>query len=178
MTLEIELPLLRAIDVAYVHKLKQLLLIIAESVPFIPNISKLSERIGINRITLLGYLQYLQEAHLISSLYKDAKGISRLQKSDKLYLENTNFIYALTPQNVNIGNVRETFFYNQLLLDNTIEYPEQADFIVNIKYTFEIGGQNKKTKQVKQIKNSYTVVDDIEFATGNRIPLWMFGFLY
>src|SRR5690606_12331153 len=101
LVLEIELPLLRKVDVAYINKLKQLLQISAESVPFMPNISKLSDRIGINRNTLISYLYFLQEAHIIKNLYKNAKGITQLQKPDKIFLENTNLQYAFAKNNSN-----------------------------------------------------------------------------
>ena len=110
LILEIELPQLRNVNIAYIKKLKQLLLVIAQSAPFIPNISKLSERIGITRETLLTYIFYLNEAHLIYSVFKDASGISMLQKPDKLFLENSNLMFTLGSTSVNTGNIRETFF--------------------------------------------------------------------
>lgn len=178
MILEIELPLLRKVDIAYVNKLKQLLHIIAQSVPFMPNISKLSERIGINRNTLISYLYFLQEAQVIRNLYKDAKGITKLQKPDKIFLENTNLYYAFSSNNANMGNLRETFFANQLSNAHLIEYTVQGDFKVAGTYTFEIGGSHKTSQQLKGIENSYVVADNIEYGTGNKIPLWLFGFLY
>lgn len=178
LILEIELPLLRKVDVAYVPKLKQLLQIIAESVPFIPNVSKLSERIGINRNTFISYLYFLQEAHIIRNLYKDAKGITKLQKPDKVFLENTNFQYTFSPLNTNTGNLRETFFANQLSNSHLVEYTEQGDFVIDGKFLFEIGGKNKTTKQIKKIKNSFVVADNLEYGSNNIIPLWLFGFLY
>jgi len=178
MILEIELPLLRKVDISYIVKLKQLLLIISESVPFIPNITKLSERIGINRQTMLTYIFYLNEAHIIYSMYKDANGITILQKPDKLYLENTNLMYALRGDKTDIGNARETFFSNQLRNKYNIELSVESDFVIDKKYTFEIGGKNKNKKQIKNINNSYTALDDIEYGFGNKIPLWLFGFLY
>lgn len=178
MTLEIELPLLRKVDVQYVSRLKQMLQIISESVPFIPNVSKLSERIGLNRNTFITYLYFLQEAHIIRNLFKDAKGITQLQKPDKIYLENTNFQYAFSPTNANLGNLRETFFVNQLSFSHMVEYSEQSDFLIDNKYTFEIGGKSKTNQQIKNIKNSFIVSDDIEYGTQNKIPLWLFGFLY
>src|ERR1019366_2141664 len=178
LILEIELPLLRKVEVAYVSKLKQLLQIISESVPFIPNVSKLSERIGVNRNTFISYLYFLQEAHIIRNLYKDAKGITQLQKPDKIFLENTNFQYAFSPVNANIGNLRETFFANQLSQSHLIEYTEQGDFSIDRKFLFEIGGKNKRDKQIKKIKNSFVVADNIEYGSNNTIPLWLFGFLY
>ena len=178
LILEIELPLLRKVDVAYVSKLKQLLQIISESVPFVPNVTKLSERIGVNRNTFVSYLYFLEEAHIIRNLYKDAKGITQLQKPNKIFLENTNFQYALSPNQANIGNIRETFFLNQLSVKHTIEYIEGTDFLVDHQYQFEVGGKSKNKRQIKGQDNSYLVVDDIEYGMGNTIPLWLFGFIY
>jgi len=178
MTIEIELPLLRKVEISAIPKLKKLLQIIAESVPFVPNISKLSERTGLNRNTVITYLGYLEEAHIIRNLYKDAKGITRLQKPDKIYLENTNLMYALSPGNVNTGNVRETFFINQLGQSHLVEYAEYGDFVVDRKYVFETGGSGKNSRQLKNTREGFVVADDIEYGTANRIPLWLFGFLY
>ncbi len=178
MILEIELPQLRGVDISYIPKIKQLLLITAESVPFIPNVTKLSERIGINRNTFTSYLRFLQETKLISLLYRDISGITKLQKPDKLYLDNTNLIYALSPDNANFGNVRETFFLNQFKYAHRIEYPEQGDFFVDEKYMFEIGGKSKTDRQISETKNAFVAYDGVEYGYGNRIPLWMFGFLY
>lgn len=178
MILEIELPLLRGVDLSYIHKVKQLLLIIAESVPFVPNVSKLSEKIGINRTTLLSYLHYLQEVNLTINLFKDANGISLLQKPSKIYLENTNLIFTLSPNNANTGNIRETFFANQVAHEHQITYTEQGDFLVNNTHVFEIGGKNKTTKQIINLPSAFVVADDIEYGFQNKIPLWLFGFLY
>ena len=178
MMLEIELPLLRNVDIAYVQKIKQLLLIIAESVPFIPNVSKLSSKIGINRATFITYLKYLEEIGIIKSLFKDSYGISRLQKPDKILLENTNLIYTFAEGNSNIGNIRETFFVNQLSYKNKVNYTEHGDFLINNKYTFEVGSKNKGKQQITNIPNAYVVADDIEFGFQEKIPLWLFGFLY
>ena len=178
LILEIELPLLRKVEVTYVAKLKQLLQIISESVPFVPNISKLSERIGVNRNTFCLYLYFLEEAHIIINLYKDAKGITQLQKPNKIFLENTNLQYALSPLHANVGNVRETFFINQLRAQHTVEYIEESDFLVDHQFIFEIGGKSKNTNQIKNLENAFIAADDIEYGFQNKIPLWMFGFLY
>lgn len=178
LILEIELPLLRKVDVAYVSKLKQLLQIISESVPFIPNVSKLSERIGVNRNTFISYIYFLQEANITRNLYKDAKGITQMQKPDKIYLENTNLQYAFSPVNANKGNLRETFFINQLGYNHTVEYSPESDFLIDHTFTFEVGGKAKTDKQVKNTDNSFIVSDDLEYGTGHKIPLWMFGLLY
>lgn len=178
LILEIELPQLRNLNVSYIHKIKQLLYIISESVPFTPNITKLSEKTKINRETLSNYLYYLNETNIIISAYKDKSGISLLQKPDKIYLENSNLMYAINPNNINLGNLRETFFINQLKYKHKVEISETSDFIVDRKYTFEIGGKNKNTKQIENIKNSFIAADDIEYGYHNKIPLWLFGFLY
>ena len=178
MILEIELPLLRSIEPAYIPKIKQLLQIISESVPFIPNIGGLSKRIEIHRNTLLSYLYYLQETRLTNHLHKDISGINRLQKPEKIYLENTNLAYTLAEKNTDIGNMRETFFLNQLSYNHTVEYPNSGDFWVEKKFLFEIGGKSKSGKQIKDASNAYIAADNIEYGFGNKIPLWLFGMLY
>jgi uncharacterized protein len=178
MTLEVELPMLRKVEISYVQKLKQLLQIISESAPFTPNVSKLAERIGVNRNTFATYLNFLQEANLTKNLYKDASGITVLQKPDKIYLENTNFQFALAPQTADRGSVRETFVANQLSYLHQIEYADQGDFKVDGKIVFEVGGKNKKQRQIEDLSDAYILADDIEIGFGNRIPIWMIGFLY
>ena len=178
LMLEIELPQLRGVDLAYIHKMKQLLLIISESVPFVPNVSKLSEKIGINRTTLLLYFHYLEEIGLTLNLFKVAGGISKLQKPDKIFLENTNLMMALSPKYANIGNMRETFFANQLSYKHKISYATQGDFLIDGNTVFEIGGKNKSTKQIKNLDNAFVAADNLEFGFNNTIPLWLFGFLY
>jgi predicted AAA+ superfamily ATPase len=178
LILEIELPLLRSVSISYIVKLKQLLLAIAESAPFVPNVQKLSNRIGINRATLVSYLHYLQETRLTKHLYKGNKGISKLQKPNKVFLENTNLTYVLAAHNANLGNLRETFFFNQLDYKHTVEYSEKGDFMVDKKYIFEVGGKSKNKQQIHAIENAYIATDDIEYGFGNKIPLWAFGFMY
>lgn len=176
--LEIELPTLRQVDPAYIIKLKQLLMVISSSVPFKPNVTKLAERIGINRNTLISYFHYLEESGLTMQLFKDAKGITRLQKPDKLYLDNSNLLYTIAPQNVQIGHVRETFFANQLAHKHLVEYTDFGDFKINQELTFEIGGKHKTKEQIKELQNAYIAADDIEIGFQEKIPLWLFGFLY
>lgn len=178
MIIDIELPLLRKVDVRYLSKLKQLLLIIAQSVPFIPNVSKLSTKIGINRNTLVQYLYFLEESGITKHLYKDNFGVSKLQKPDKIYLENTNLSFAIAPKNTNIGNLRETFFINQLSYNHQINYTNKTDFKVDEEIYFEVGGKNKTNKQIAILDNAFIVADDIEHGFQNKIPLWLFGFLY
>lgn len=178
LMLEIELPLLRGVDINYVPKIKQLLYIVSQSVPFIPNVSKLSTKINIQRTTLLGYMHYLEEVKLTNNLFKQANGISKLQKPSKIYLENTNLNYLLAQDKVDIGSLRETFFVNQLVYNHQLEYADKGDFVVDGRYTFEIGGKNKTNQQIKGMTNAFIAADEIEYGFHNKIPLWMFGFLY
>ena len=178
LILETDLPAFTSIDYNAIIKLKKLLLIISESSPFQPNISKLSIKIGVTRETLIKYLYYLEKAHLISLLHTNTKGVSKLGKPEKIFLNNSNLLYALQPKLVNLRTIRETFFQNQLSVKHKIELPKKGDFIIDNKYVFEIGGKNKNKKQIIDIKNAYIVADNIEYGFKNKIPLWLFGFLY
>jgi predicted AAA+ superfamily ATPase len=178
MMLEIELPALRGLENQYILKIKQLLMVLAESVPFTPNVSKLAERIGINRNTLIAYLKNLQDVGLTMHLFSESTGITRLQKPEKIYLENTNLMYALNPKQVNLGSIRETFWMNQLSQLHNVTLPQNGDFLIDNQYTFEIGGKNKSSKQIQGVNDAYVVKDDIEIGSAGVIPLWLFGFLY
>jgi predicted AAA+ superfamily ATPase len=178
MILEIELPLLRKTETQLIFKVKQLLYIISQSVPFKPNVSALADKIKTTRKTVMDTLIYLSEAGILNMIYKDQFGTSLLQKPEKIYLENTNFAYVLSATEPNIGNIRETFFLNQVSQQHRVSYHERADFTVNEKYIFEIGGKNKTKTQIKGLENAYIVQDDIAFGVENTIPLWMFGMLY
>lgn len=178
MVIEMELPLLRHVDPIKTIKLKQLLYIIAHSVPFKPNISKLASRIGITRNTLVEYIKHLADANLLNMVYADKLGLSVLQKPDMIYLENTNLSYAFASLRTDIGNLRESFFLNQLLQNHSVTYPKKGDFLIDDTYLFEVGGRNKDFTQIAEIENSYIAADDIEYGFGNKIPLWLFGFLY
>ena len=178
MTIDIELPLMRGVDPANTRKIKQLLYIIAHSSPFKPNISKLAEKIGITRNTLNEYFKILVESRLLSMLNKNASGINLLQKPDKIFLENTNIAYAISISDPDKGNLRETFFLNQLSVNHDVTYPEKGDFLIDKKYLFEVGGKNKTRKQIAGIENAFIATDDNEFGYENKIPLWLFGFLY
>jgi len=147
-------------------------------VPYKPNIKTLAEQIGVTRETLLRYLFYLEKAQIVKWIGKDAQGINYLNKPEKLYLQNTNLIYALAQSLTNQGNVGETFFLNQLMVGNTVTYPDKGDFLVNDKFLFELGGKSKTQKQIEGIQNAFITKDDFEYASENIIPLWMFGMLY
>ncbi len=178
LILETDLPAFTAIDYSSIIKLKQLLLVISESVPFQPNISKLSIKIGVTRDTLIKYLFYLEKAHLISLLRSNTKGVSKMSKPEKIFMNNSNLLYALQPKFANVGTVRETFFYSQLCVKHAISLPKTGDFIVDNKYIFEIGGKNKTKKQIADLPNAFIVSDNIEYGFKNKIPIWLFGFLY
>jgi len=178
MVIEIEMPLLRGVSVAKIQKIKQLLYVIAQSVPFKPNISKLATKIGVTRNTLIEYIKILVETKILNMIVKGSFGISLLQKPDKLFLDNTNIASVLSRENTNKGNMRETFFLNQLSYVHEVNYPDKADFIVNNKYYFEVGGRSKSQKQIEGLDDAFIVSDDIEIGFENKIPLWLFGFMY
>jgi len=177
MVLDVDIPNSFAIDTRAVYSLKKLLAEIVEMVPFKPNIKKLSDKIGVSRDSLLKYLQLLEKADVINMVYSQTKGISALNKPEKIYLNNPNLAYSLN-SNVNIGSLREAFFVNQLKLSHKIRYSEIGDFVIDDDYVFEIGGRNKTNKQIAGIKNSWVVADNIEIAVDNKIPLWLMGFNY
>ncbi|MEY2828433.1 MAG: hypothetical protein RIQ33_291 [Bacteroidota bacterium] len=178
LMMEVDIPLLTKLDFKYVHKLKKLLYILATSVPYQPNINKLAMLMETSRTTVLNYLHHLKDAELVHLLLADEAGHGILSKPEKIYLHNTNLMYAIAPQNVNKGNLRETFFYNQLALNNKVESTEKGDFKINGKLIFEVGGEDKTSKQIKGIKNSFIAADMIEYGINNKIPLWLFGFMY
>jgi len=167
------------------RKIKLLLSVIMKSVPFTPKMSDLKRAIEVkDDRTLKEYLSKLDDAGLIKLLMKTSLSMKTLDKPEKIYLENTNIMYLSTP---NIGNIRETFFLNQLenyynnqssFLKVGIYASTISDFYLEEKYTFEIGGKNKDFKQIKDIPNSYVAADDIEVGFKSKIPLWLFGFLY
>ncbi len=176
--LESDLATIENYSASNVIKIKKLLGVISESVPFTPNISSMAAKMKLGRNTVNNFLIHLERARLLNLLHHATKGVAALQKPDKIYLENTNLSYALKDQ-PDIGSLRETFFLNQLKnARHAVALPKDGDFIVNGKWTFEVGGKSKDSAQVKSTKNSYLVLDDIESPYMNRIPLWLFGFLY
>ena len=156
--------------------LKKLLINICASKPFELSIEKLAQLTGISKVTLYKYIEYLDKAELLSHIMYDEKRFKNLQKPDKLYLANTSLFYIFC-QNSDIGTIRETFFISQIRPFYNVYYVNKGDFKID-NYVFEIGGKNKSFNQIKDIKNSYVVADDIEIGFGNKIPLWLFGFLY
>jgi predicted AAA+ superfamily ATPase len=176
--LDNDLPSVENIDFNAIHYLRKLISILAEIVPYKPNILKLSQQIGISRETLMRYLYLLEKADLLMLLQTDKEGIVKMNKPGKVYLNNPNLIYTLTDSSANLGTSRETFFFNQLKVSHLVKWTENGDFAVDGKYIFEIGGKNKTSKQIAGIENAYIAADNIEYAYQNRIPLWLFGFLY
>lgn len=178
LVIENDLPAIESIDYKSILKLKKLLLIISQMVPFKPNISQLAEQIETTRSTLMKYLDILFRAQILFLLNKDTFGINLLNKPEKIYLHNPNLYYTLNSEQPNIGSIRETFFVNQISHNHKIYYSDTADFFVDNKYTFEIGGKNKTRKQIKNSENAFVIKDDIEYGFENVIPLYLFGFLY
>ena len=178
LILEVDLSATENMTYENSYKIRKLLVAIAQSVPFTPNITKLSERLGMNRSFLLKAIKILSRADLIMELFQSTKGIGALTKPQKLYLNNTNLIFALGKRNANVGALRETFFANQMKYLHEMHLAEKGDFLIDRKYTFEIGGRGKNSKQIDGVKNSFVVRDDMEVGSLNIIPLYMFGLLY
>jgi predicted AAA+ superfamily ATPase len=176
-TLESDIPTYAAMNVSTGRKLKQLLAIVAESVPFKPNMSKIAEMLNISRNNIADYLLYMEEAGMVAQLRNETEGIRGLGKVEKVYLDNTNLVYNLARENQNTGNVRETFFLNQLSVKHQVVSSSLADFKIE-HIEFEVGGKNKGLKQIKSAKKGFVVKADIERGYLNTIPLWHFGLMY
>lgn len=162
-----------------IKKIKQLISYIAGEVPFIPNWGKIKDIVDVkdNR-TLRTYFNYLEDASLIRSLPRSIGKLSGIEQTEKIYLGNTNQLYAFTMTPPNIGTVRETFFLSMLQAQHQVSAPKSGDFQVNNQFIFEVGGKNKGFEQINHAKNSYLALDNIETGVGKKIPLWLFGFLY
>jgi hypothetical protein len=188
LVIEQDIPYATGVAATDRASIARLLFAIASSPPFKPNISKLSERLSISRNTLIRYFQLLDRAELIHNIRAENKGVSVLQKPDKVYLDNPNLVYALAPQHANIEAIRETFFYNQLdylqqelLNPPEILLPKKGNFVLktkNERLVFEIGGPNKTNRQIADEPNAYLAIDIEKSAQAHKVPLWLFGFLY
>lgn len=178
LILEVDLQTTENLDFQTLAKLKRLLFVIASNVPFTPNIQKISNSILLNRNALVRSLQLLDRAALIRTIYKQTKSISLLNKPDKLWMHNTNLMYAISGDHVEIGTVRETFFMQNVAHNHVLSLPSHGDVLVDNTYLFEIGGKNKTKKQIANLQNAFVVHDDMEIGFQNSIPLWLFGFLY
>ena len=174
---ESDIPIFADMTVASAVKLKKLLYVLAQSVPFKPNYTKLARDLDISRNVLPDYMSYLEKAGLVNLLREKAQGLKLLEKVEKIYLNNTNLAYALSEQVPDIGSVRETVFLSWMRVVCFVTSSAISDFEIDGR-TFEIGGKNKTRQQIKQAADGYVVKDDIEYAFRNMIPLWMFGFIY
>ena len=178
MILGIELPQQRGVDVGNVRKMKSLLAVLATEVPMLVDISKLSKMTGLSRVSLTSYLQYLHDARLIRLLYSDTTSVKRMQKPDKILMENPNLCYILNLGQANEGTVRESFFCNQMGYRHTVEYTKPADLVVDGSVTVEVGGGSKDGSQIAGRENACLACDGIEYPFGNKLPLWLFGLTY
>ena len=175
--IEIDIPSIFTIKYQNIINLKKLTTLICQSEPFKINISELSNKLSTDRDTLYLYLNYLHRGKIFNILRSKTKGDNIFLKPDKIYLNNTNLNYAYC-KDIKIDTIRETFFANQLQLSYDVSIPSNGDFLIDDKYLFEVGGKNKKFSQIKDVPNSFVVADNIESGFGNKIPLWLFGFLY
>ncbi|HSX38408.1 MAG TPA: AAA family ATPase [Chlamydiales bacterium] len=162
-----------------IQKIKKLLIFIANSVPFIPNWSHIMTALEIGDLrTLKTYFSHLDRAGLIQSISKSTKKFSQLEGPSKVYLKNTNQLYAISSHEPQIGTVRETFFLNMVAQKYPVQLPLDGDFLVDQEYLFEVGGRSKNFNQIKSHRHAYLVCDDLEQGAGSKMPLWLFGFLY
>lgn len=178
MVLEIDIPSHLGIDYKSVHTIKRLLYVIAQLVPFKPNVANIARDIESNRNKVLEFLDYLSRAQLIGLLKRPSKSDSYLTKPDMLYLHNSNLMYALSNGKINIGTARETFFLSQLAAVHQVNTPKYGDFMVDEAYSFEVGGPSKTFSQISGVPNAYLAIDGIDTGSEKRIPLWLFGLLY
>jgi hypothetical protein len=172
--IESDLPIIYNIEPSNISKLKQLVYYICKAKPYELNLTNLALKIGINRKTLYLYIHYLTLGNVFLKVLPKTKGDTIFSKPSKLYLNNTNLSYAYCERQ-EIGSLRELFFANQV---DRLLYAKKGDFLIDEKYTVEIGGKNKSFDQIKEISNSFVIADDIEVGFGNKIPLWLFGFMY
>ena len=177
LTMEVDIPQYANMSTATGKKLRRMLSIIASNVPYKPEATGLANELKVSRNDIPTYLAYMEKAGMIGQLRDETGGMRGLGKTEKVYLDNPNIIYAMSGENANIGNVRETFFYNQTRLTQEVTSSKISDFAIG-KYTFEIGGAKKSHRQIKDVTDSFVVRDDIEYANGDVLPLWSFGLLY
>ncbi|MDX2195055.1 MAG: AAA family ATPase [Cytophagales bacterium] len=177
MIIENDLIAVTGIDYNTAMKIKKLLVVISESVPFKPSIHELAAKIGVDRRYVYRYLDYLSRTRLINMLVSDEKGLNAMVKPEMIYLENPSIVHVLCGSKPEKGMLRETFFYNQLNAKHHVSYTPAGDFLIDHKYIFEVGGKNKTFRQIKNLPESYLAIDEIESGYGNKMPLWLFGFL-
>lgn len=175
MMLEVDILLIKQIDIKYLSKIRKLLYIILQNAPSTLNVSTLSNEIEISRLTVMNYIKYLQEARLINLLY--ASGEDFPKKPKLVFLQNTNLMHVVSPKEFDTDNERKTFLYNALQARHRINLGKQhGDFLIdnlfNIKYL-----RREKSNSTTNQKLIFAV-NDIEVGNKNKIPLWLFGFLY
>lgn len=175
--IEVDYPIVDDITMSTIRKTKKLLMLLAERVPQLPKMNELYKELETDRNQGLKMLYALQRGGLLLLLSDNAKSPDNLSRPDKIYINNSTMMYALSPR-VDTGTLRETFFMNQLSQGHEVRYPKAGDFLVDRKYLFEVGGKSKTFDQIKDIPDSYLAVDNTEMGHRNRIPLWMFGLLY
>ena len=173
LALEIDVTYLNQIELKYLSKLRKLLQLIGGQMPFSPNVSKISAEIETSRATVINYLHYLKNARLINLLFSTNTN-GQLQKPDQVYLQNTNLLHIVAPDNINNSNLRLTFFYNQVGYNHKLSSASDSDFKINDQYSFVVGGKYTQAEG----DNRFAAADMIEIGEGNVIPLWLFGFLY
>jgi len=176
--LEVDIPSIFNIEYQNIQILKKLLILICQSVPYVPNIKELLANMGLNSDyrSLYRYLDYLDRAKILSLVRPKTKGDNIFTKPQKIYFNNTNLLYSYC-SHPNIGTIREVFF-KSMLFNHNLHIPKKGDFIIDDNYIVEIGGKNKSFKQIKDISNSFVIADGIDIGNANKIPLWIFGFLY
>lgn len=177
LVVESDLPAVERLSYSTLQKAKQLMMVVAENVPLVPNVSKLSAQLETTRDVCLRLLYALDRAGLLMLLTREVKNYKHLVGPEKVFLGNTNLMYALGGR-VDEGAQRETFFLNQIGSVAEVVCPQKGDFLVGHKYLFEVGGKGKTFEQIKDIADSYLAIDGIDVGGRNRIPLWMFGLLY
>ena len=177
LTIDLDLTSLGLIEQKYTYKLKKLLEVVCESSPFEVNYTKIATMAEISRVKLYDYITFLNDGQMLLLLDEPIKGIKKINKPAKIYLNNTNLLFAYC-QNAKIGTIRETFFANQVSQNHKLHISNKGDFTIDKKYRLEIGGKNKTFEQIKDIENLFVVTDDTEIGYGNKIPLYLFGFLY
>lgn len=176
-TMEVDIPLYANMNASTGRKLKKLLTVIAQSVPFKPVMDSIATVVGVSRNVLPDYFLYMEQTGMIGQLRDDTGGIRGIGKVEKVYLDNTSLAYLLGDKATDIGNIRETFFYNQMRVTTDVIISRTSDFEIDGK-TFEVGGKKKGKKQIAQAESGFVVKDDIEFGSGNILPLWAFGLTY
>jgi len=178
LTLDVDLPAVEPLSFSTIKGMKNLLFVLSQLVPYTPNIQTLADKTGSPRNSVLKALDLLDKSNILNLLRSDNKGLSYLQKPEKIYLENPNLFYVFNDSPPNKGNLRETFFFNQLKVKHDVTAPKFGDFMVDQTYTFEIGGAAKTAQQISGIPLAYIAADEIKYGNQHKVPLWLFGFLY